>query len=50
MRKLITALFLIQAFYIGERMAGLNKICYYDDMGSTIAITISALDLCPMEI
>lgn len=50
MRKLMTALLLIQAFYIGERMAGLNKICYYNDMGSTVAITISAMDLCPMSI
>ncbi len=35
----------------GERIFGTNKICYYDCPGSsTVAITIDALQLCPLSI
>lgn len=37
-------------FKSGEQEAGLNKICYYDCLGSTVAITISAIKLCPLTI
>ncbi len=33
-----------------ERLFGTNKICYYDCLGSTVAITIDALQLCPLSI
>lgn len=34
----------------GEEVSGLNRICYYECLGSTAAITINAADLCPMSI
>jgi len=38
------------AFFSYETNAGMNKICYYNYLGSTIAITISSTSLCPMTI
>lgn len=38
------------AFLTGERTSGMNKICYYDHLGSTVAITIGATELCPLSI
>ena len=38
------------AFYKRERISGMNKICYYDHLGSEVAITIKAHELCPMTI
>jgi len=37
-------------FYVGEEISGLNKICYYDCLGSKAAITISSVALCPLSI
>jgi hypothetical protein len=37
-------------FKTGERVSGMNKICYYDCLGSTVAITISSIELCPLSI
>ena len=37
-------------FKTGERISGMNKICYYDCLGSEAAITISSVDLCPLTI
>jgi len=37
-------------FYKGERTSGMNKICFYDCLGSAAAITISAVALCPLNI
>jgi hypothetical protein len=34
----------------GERTSGMNKICYYDCLGSTRAVTQSAVSLCPLSI
>ena len=34
----------------GEYTSGMNKICIYDCMGSDAAITIGAVDLCPLTI
>lgn len=57
MKKLIFALLITMAtnaqangFYTGERVSGQNKICYYTTIGGTVAITISALEFCPMSI
>lgn len=33
----------------GERDQGLSKICYYDVLGETHALTISAVKLCPIS-
>ena len=38
------------AFLKGEKVSGLNKICYYDYLGSEVAITIKAHELCPQTI
>ena len=38
------------AFLSGEQTSGMNKICYYDHLGSTVAITISSVELCPLSI
>jgi hypothetical protein len=40
----------VMCFKTGEQSAGMNKICYYDCLGSPAAITISAVQLCPLTI
>jgi len=60
MKKLIITLFIIlviigtayasTCFYKGERVSGLNKICYYDCAGGTAAITVKSYELCPLTI
>lgn len=37
-------------FKSGEQESGMNKICYYDCLGSAYAITISNVQLCPLTI
>ncbi|CAI2932461.1 conserved protein of unknown function [Aminobacter niigataensis] len=37
-------------FKTGEQVSGMNKICYYDCLGSAVAITIGAVQLCPLSI
>ena len=37
-------------FKNGEQVSGMNKICYYNCMGSTVAMTVKSTDLCPMSI
>ena len=37
-------------FKTGEEISGLNKICYYDCLGSAAAITIKSFALCPLNI
>lgn len=34
----------------GEQMSGMNKICYYDCLGSARAVTQSSVSLCPLTI
>ena len=40
----------VTCFKTGEETSGMNKICYYDCMGSSAAITVSAVSLCPLSI
>lgn len=40
----------VVCFLTGEQMSGMNKICYYDCLGSAAAITIGAAQLCPLSI
>ena len=40
----------VTCFKTGEQISGMNKICYYNCMGSTAAITISSVELCPLTI
>ena len=37
-------------FKTGERVDGMNKICYYDCAGSAAAITVRSHELCPISI
>ncbi len=37
-------------FLAGEQVSGMNKICYYDCVDGTKAITISSVALCPLSI
>ena len=40
----------VTCFKTGERTSGMNKICFYDCLGSEVAITISNVALCPLSI
>uniref|UniRef100_Q0I3S2 Uncharacterized protein n=1 Tax=Histophilus somni (strain 129Pt) TaxID=205914 RepID=Q0I3S2_HISS1 len=35
-------------FLTGEQTSGMNKICYYDVLGSTRAINVSSYAVCPV--
>lgn len=37
-------------FFKRDETSGMNKICYYDCLGSLTAITISAVAICPLSI
>lgn len=37
-------------FKSGENVSGMNKICFYNCLGSTVAITIGSIELCPLTI
>lgn len=40
----------VTCFLKGEQTSGMNKICYYDCLGSAAAITVSSVSLCPLNI
>ena len=40
----------VTCFFRYEQTSGMNKICYYDCLGSLAAITISSVRLCPLTI
>lgn len=40
----------VTCFKKGEEVSGMNKICYYNCLGSDVAITIGAVSLCPLTI
>lgn len=37
-------------FLSGEQTSGLNKICYYNCVSGTRAITVNAVSLCPLSL
>ena len=37
-------------FLTGERVSGMNKICYYECVAGDVAITVSAVALCPLSL
>ena len=37
-------------FKSGEQVSGMNKICFYNCLGSTVAINVSSVALCPLSI
>jgi len=40
----------IACFYQSEQISGMNKICYYQCINGTRAITISSVSLCPLSL
>jgi hypothetical protein len=40
----------VTCFFKYEHVSGMNKICVYDMLGSDVAITIKAYQLCPQTI
>jgi hypothetical protein len=36
-------------FLKGDRVSGMNKICYYDVLGSTYTLNIGMVELCPLS-
>lgn len=40
----------VVCFKSGETTSGMNKICYYNCLGSEAAITVGAAELCPLQI
>jgi len=58
MKNFLLALLLVSAaahagtaFYSHESSnGGMHKICYYDYLGDEVAITIGAVELCPLTI
>jgi hypothetical protein len=59
MKKLTAAIFAIvfassafagTAYFKYERTSGMNKICFYDHLGSEVAINVKSYDLCPVSI
>lgn len=40
----------VTCFKSGEETSGMNKICYYNCLGSTVAINVSSVALCPLTI
>ncbi len=55
MKKLLILLALVPAiaqastgYLTGQSVDGMYRVCYYDVMGSTVAITIRMSELCPI--
>lgn len=40
----------LACFKSGEQVSGMNKVCYYKCIEGTRAITISAVELCPLSL
>lgn len=36
------------SFLKGEQESGMNKICYYDVLGSTMTLNVKNYELCPL--
>lgn len=59
MKKICLALALVAAshgsfammcFKAGERVSGMNKMCFYTCPNGTAAITVASYELCPITI
>lgn len=40
--------FATMGFLKSEKISGMNKICYYDVLGSIYLLNISSISLCPL--
>jgi len=38
------------AFYTGERIGGLTKVCFYDYMGEVYTLNARAVEICPLTV
>ncbi len=45
-----SAAYACTAFFKYETQGTMQKICYYDHLGDTVAITVSSVKLCPLNI
>lgn len=46
---LAVSVYAATGFLTGERESGMNKICYYDVLGSTYTLNIGIVELCPLS-
>lgn len=35
-------------FLVSEKMSGMNKICFYNVLGSTYTLNVKSYELCPL--
>lgn len=40
----------LTCFKSGEQVSGMNKICYYNCLGSQTAINVGSVEICPLTI
>lgn len=43
-----TLLYAATGFLKSEKISGMNKICFYDALGSTYALNVKSYELCPL--
>lgn len=46
--SLSNSAFATMGFLKGEKISGMNKICYYDVLGSIYTLNIGSIELCPL--
>ena len=46
---LAVSLYATMGFYKGEQISGMNKICFYDVLGSTHTLNVKSYELCPLN-
>jgi hypothetical protein len=38
------------AFFVRSQVSGMNRVCIYNRLGSAVAITVGAAELCPLSL
>ncbi len=41
--------FACTGFLTGSRVSGMSRVCYYNHLGDSVAITIKSTQLCPLN-
>ncbi len=44
-----TMLYATTGFLTGEQISGMNKMCYYNVLGSTYTLNVKSYELCPLS-
>ena len=44
----INSVYATTGFLSGEQTSGMNKICYYDVLGSTHTLNVASYEICPV--